>query len=62
MTYVIIGGVVIYIVGSYVVMAKWLTDSPGPAGLGWLAWPAAPLIMPVVGWELFKGFMRKVFS
>jgi hypothetical protein len=64
-TALIIGGVVVYVVGSYVWMAHTLSDKgmgAGPGGLGWLAFPAAPIIVPMVGWQLFKGFMRWVFK
>lgn len=61
-TALIIGGAVVYVVGSYVIVARWLTDNPGPAGLGWLVLPIAPLIIPMVGWQFFKAFMRRIFS
>jgi hypothetical protein len=55
---IVIGGVVVYVVTSYVVVARWLDDSPGPAGLGWLAWPASPIILPLVGLGMLKALIH----
>lgn len=61
-TTLIIGGVVVYIVASYVVVGKFLSDSPGPAGLGWLAFPIAPLLLPMAIFYGIKSFFRRIFS
>lgn len=59
-TILIIGGV--YIVASYVLMFRSLYRNPGPAGLGWLALPLAPLAGPSLIWQGVKSFIRRIFS
>lgn len=41
------GGILIYIAGSYLLMYRDLSKNAGPAGLGWFAFPLAPLMGPV---------------
>lgn len=56
--WLIAGGILIYIIGSYVLVYRFLKKSPGPAGLGMLALPAAPLFGPLFLWEGFKALCR----
>jgi hypothetical protein len=48
MTWWIVGGLLVYIAGSYIIMYRSLSKSAGPPGLGWFAFPAAPLVVPVM--------------
>ncbi|HVI42674.1 MAG TPA: hypothetical protein VM577_18650 [Anaerovoracaceae bacterium] len=61
----IIGGLVVYAVGSYYFIGRDLIKSPGPAGLGILAIPFAPLLLPMaIGygiWEVSKKVVQRVF-
>jgi hypothetical protein len=55
------GGLLVYIAGSYFLCYRFLKASPGPGGLGWLAFPVAPLMGPFIIWGAFCGLMRRVF-
>jgi len=49
MTWLLIGGgLLIYITGSYYLMYRDLKRSAGPTGLGWFAFPLAPLMLPMM--------------
>ena len=54
------GGLLIYVAGSYYFMYKDLSRNAGPAGLGWFALPLAPLVGPMFIWQGIKDFFRKM--
>lgn len=59
---IILVGTGIYIIGCYTAVFYMLKKSPGPSGLGWLAFPAAPLFGPILIGAVLKSFFRRVFS
>lgn len=63
---IVVGVGLVYVIGSYVLMARDLNKSAGPGGLGWLALPAAPLVAPFIilggALKLFMSLKRRVFS
>jgi hypothetical protein len=62
MTWTIAGVcLLVYIVGSYVLMYRSLKNSPGPSGLGWLAFPAAPLMGPMLIAIAFRNLGRNIW-
>ena len=62
MTWLLIsGGLLVYIAGFYYFMYKSLLKSPGPAGLGWFAFPAAPIIGIAVGVMLLPHLPKFIF-
>ena len=44
---IVFGCVILYIIASYYAVYKDLKKSAGPAGLGWLMLPFAPLVGPI---------------
>ncbi len=60
----LVGGCLLaaYIIGSYILMYRDLKRNAGPGGLGWMGFPAAPLMGPLLVWMAFKSFIRRVFS
>lgn len=64
-TITIVCGIIVYVIGCYVIIGGSLMRSPGPAGLGCLLIPFAPLLPPLwVGMVIHDAFKRvfRVFS
>ena len=58
----IVGGVILYVVGCYIIMYKDLSRNAGPCGLGWLAFVLAPVMGPIYIGAAIQAFFRRIFS
>lgn len=58
-TFFVVAGTA-YVVGSYVVIGRMLFKNPGPAGLGLLCLPLAPLVLPYGMWQTVRGLWKRV--
>lgn len=63
MTWLIVGGaLLVYIAGSYYLMYRDLSKGAGPAGLGWMAFPFAPLMGPLMVGMYLVALPRKLWN